>query len=202
MKFKKGHAILQELKYHLPFTLISSLVAGVLVVIFYLINKEYFVGIVSGLFEFMHPAHVLVSAMATSAIYWKYKKSVIKTILIGVVGAISLGTLSDILFPWATGNLFFLHTQFHLPILENPILIICIALVGSIAGMYFLFRVSHSIHLFLSIFASLFYLLAFSIEMNTLAILLVSLLVFLAVYIPCCISDIVFPLLFIKKLKN
>jgi len=202
MELKNSHTILHELKCHLPFTLISSLMAGMLVAIFYLINKEYFFGIVSGLFEFMHPAHVLVSAMATSAIYWKYKKSVVKTILIGIVGAISIGSLSDIVFPWATGNLFSLQTKFHLPIIENPILIIGIALIGSVAGMYFLFRVSHSIHLFLSIFASLFYLLAFSIEMNTLAILLVSLLVFLAVYIPCCISDIVFPLLFIKKSKK
>lgn len=202
MKFKKSSVILQELKHHLPFTLTASLSAGVLVAIFYLINRNYFVSVVSGLFEFMHPAHVLVSAMATSAIYWKYKKSIVKTILIGIVGAILIGSLSDIIFPWVSGNLFSLHTHFHLPIIEKPILIIGVALVGSIAGMYCRFRVSHSIHVFLSIFASLFYLLAFSVEMNALAVLLISLLVFLAVYIPCCISDIVFPLLFVKKPNN
>ncbi|MCK5321277.1 hypothetical protein KAJ38_01750 [Candidatus Pacearchaeota archaeon] len=202
MKVKKGDTILCELKRHFPFTLISSLTAGVLVAIFYLTNRRYFVGVVSGLFEVMHPAHVLVSAMATSAIYWKYNKSVVKTILIGVVGAILIGSLSDILFPWIAGNLFSLHTHFHLPIIEKPILIIGVALVGSVAGMHFMFRVSHSIHVFLSVFASLFYLLVFSIEVSALAILLISLLVFLAVYIPCCISDIVFPLLFVRKLKG
>ena len=197
---KNSNTILQELKRHLPFTLTASLTAGVLVAILYLINREYFVGVVSGLFGIIHPAHVLVSAMATAAIYWKYNKSVVKTILIGIAGAILIGSLSDIIFPWIAGNLFSLHTHFHLPIIEKPILIIGVALIGSVAGMSLgMFKFSHSIHVFLSVFASLFYLLAFSIEMNTLVVLLISLLVFLAVYIPCCISDIVFPMLFVEK---
>ena len=156
MHKEKKVTILQELKHHLPFTLTASLSAGILVVILYLINKEYFVGIVSGLFEIMHPAHVLVSAMATAAIYWKYNKSAIKTILVGIGGAILIGSLSDVLFPWIAGNLFSLHTHFHLPIIEEPILIIGVALIGSLAGICFgLFKFSHSIHVFLSIFASL-----------------------------------------------
>ncbi len=200
MNKRKEGTIFHELKHHLPFTLSASLSAGVLVAILYLINREYFVGIVSGLFGIMHPAHVLVSAMATAAIYWKYNKSIIKTVLIGIVGAILIGSLSDVLFPWIAGNLFSLHTHFHLPIIEEPILIISVALIGSVIGISFgLFKFSHLIHVFLSIFASLFYLLAFSIEMNIFAVLLISLLVFLAVYIPCCISDIIFPLLFIKN---
>ncbi len=200
MNKKRKSKIIGELKHHSPFTLAASLLAGVLVVILYLINKEYFVGTIPALFEIMHPAHVLISAMATSAIYWKYNKSIIKTILVGISGAIFIGSFSDVIFPWIAGNLFSLHTHFHLPIIENPILIISVAFIGSIIGMSFgIFRLSHSLHVFLSIFASLFYLLTFSIEMNFLAILLVSFLVFLAVYLPCCISDIVFPLLFIKK---
>lgn len=200
MSFKRSDTILQELKEHLPFTLGASLTAGALIAIFYSVNKSYFIEIVSGLFEIMHPAHILVSAIATSAIYWKYNKSAIKVILIGITGAILIGSLSDVLFPWLAGNIFSLKTTFHLPIIENPILIIGIALIGSIIGMYWnIFKITHSLHVFLSIFASLFYLLAFSIEMGISAILLTSILVFFAVYIPCCISDIVFPIFFIKK---
>ena len=204
MDRKRRALISHELKHHLPFTLTSSLSACALVAILYLLNREYFVGIVSGLFEVMHPAHVFVSAMATAAIYWKYNKSVVKTTFVGISGAILIGSLSDIIFPWVAGNLFSLHTHFHLPIIEEPILIMGVALIGSVIGMSFgLFKFSHSIHVFLSIFASLFYLLAFSVEMNVLSVLLISFLVFLAVYIPCCISDIVFPILFVKKLcKN
>lgn len=202
MGLRNGNAILRELKFHLPLTLVSSLTAGILVAIFYLTNKTYFLSVIPKLFEFMHPAHVFVSAMATSAIYWKYKKSMVNTILVGVMGAILIGSLSDIIFPWAAGNLFSLNTYFHLPILENPILIIFAALVGSILGRYYLFNLGHSIHVFLSIFASLFYLLAFSTLAGVPTILLISILTFFAVYISCCISDIVFPLLFIKKSKD
>ena len=198
--FKKRDTILYELRRHLPFTLGASFTAGFLVALLYLINREYFVGVVSGLFEFMHPAHILVSAMATSAIYWKYVKSPMKVVLIGSLGAILIGSLSDVLFPWIAGNLFSLETILHLPIIEEPVFIISIALIGSIAGMYWnVFRISHSLHVFLSIFASLFYLLAFSISMSALTVLLISVLVFLCVYVPCCVSDIVFPILFVKK---
>ena len=193
---KKSTAILCELKKHLPFTLAASFIAGILVAIFYSIGRVPS----EELFEIMHPAHVAVSAIATSALYWKYKKSVWKSIFVGVFGAILIGSLSDIILPFLAGNLFSLHTHFHLPIIEEPFLILGIALVGAILGMYSdLFKASHMTHVFLSVFASLFYLLAFSAEMSFFGVLLISGLVFLAVFIPCCISDIVFPLFFIKK---
>ena len=187
---------MRELKHHLPFTLGASITAAALVAIFYMLgqfpSRE--------LFEVMHPSHVAVSAIATSAIYWKYNKSVWKTIFVGAVGAILVGSLSDVVLPYFAGNLFSLNTSFHLPIFEEPFLILGVALAGAALGMYSnLFKVTHFLHVFLSIFASLFYLLAFSIEMSIGAILLISGVVFLTVYIPCCISDIVFPLLFIKK---
>ena len=112
MKFGKGDTIWKELKEHLPMTLVVSLVAGILVAVFY-----YFGSVPSeGIFDVMHPAHILVSAIATSAIYWKYKKSVLNGILIGVVGAILIGSLSDVILPWVAGNLFSLDTVFHLPV--------------------------------------------------------------------------------------
>ncbi len=196
MKENKIDAIFRELKHHLPFTLIASFIAGILVTIFYSNGKIPS----ESLFEIMHPAHVLVSAIATSALYWRYKKSYWKSIFIGITGAIIIGSLSDVIFPFLTGNLFSFQTSFHLPIFEKPVLILGVALLGAILGMYSnLFKLSHMLHVFLSVFASLFYFLAFSVEMNVGAILLISGLVFIAVYIPCCISDIVFPLLFIKK---
>ncbi|MCK4996866.1 hypothetical protein KAS08_01055 [Candidatus Pacearchaeota archaeon] len=196
----RGNTILHELKHHLPFTLTSSIAAGILVAIFYLINKTFFVGVVSNLFEIMHPAHVFVSAMATAAIYNKYKKSIPKSIFIGMVGAILIGSLSDVIFPWVAGNLFSLHTHFHLPIIEKTFFILGVAGIGAAIGSKWnLFNASHSVHVFISIFASLFYLLTFSVEMNPLTVMLTSLIIFLAVYIPCCISDIIFPLLFVKK---
>ena len=196
MKKNKSTDVFRELKRHFPSALAASLFAAALVGIFYSSGKVPS----KALFEIIHPAHVFVSAIATSAIYWKYKKSVYGSLFVGALGAILIGSLSDVVFPFLTGNLFSLDTHFHLPIFEVPVLILGVAFLGAGLGMYGnLFRVGHLSHVFLSVFASLFYLLAFSIEMSFGAILLISGLVFFAVYIPCCISDIVFPLFFIKK---
>lgn len=199
MKFKRSDTIFRELWHHAPFTLGASILAAILVILLFVLGLADN-STLGEMFEIAHPLHVLVSAAATAAIYRKYKKSVFSGVLIGVFGAILIGTISDILLPWIAGNLFSLHTHLHLPIIEVPLVIISVAIIGSLVGIYAgMFRINHSLHVFLSIFASFFYLLAFSVELSFLAILANSLIVFLAVYIPCCISDIVFPILFIKK---
>jgi hypothetical protein len=206
MKNKKSSAIFSELKEHLPFTLLVSLFAGALVAVLYFVGRVP----TEELFEIAHPAHILVSAAATAGIYWKYAGRVaanrlpltawMKTVLVGVSGAILIGALSDVLLPFFGGRVFGLETAFHLPLLEMPVLILGLSFLGAVIGMYFdVFKLTHSLHVFLSVFASLFYLLAFSVELSAAAVLLMSGLVFLVVYIPCCLSDIVFPLFFIDK---
>jgi len=197
--FNRRDTIWKELRHHLPFTLSVSLLAGVLVALAFIFDLGSNV-LLGNMFEVIHPAHVLVSAAATAAIYRKYKKGVWVAGLIGIVGAILIGSISDVLLPWIAGNLFSLETSLHLPIAETPFLILGVAAIGSLVGIYIgLFRLNHSLHVFFSVFASLFYLLAFSVEISVWAVLANSLIVFLVVYIPCCVSDIVFPILFIKK---
>jgi len=164
----------------------------------------------------VHPLHVLVSAAATAGIFIKYKpgfarsgcggmrawgyRKVLEAVFVGVVGAILIGSISDVLLPFLAGSIFSLGTVFHLPVFENPVLILGSAVVGSLFGLCFgLFRLNHSLHVFLSVFASLFYLLAFSVEVSAWIVLGFSLIVFLFVLIPCCISDIVFPILFVNR---
>jgi hypothetical protein len=199
MKFSRGDTVLKELRAHLPFTLVVSLLAGVLVGVIFLVDFGMD-GLFGGMFEVIHPLHILVSAAASAAIFRKYKKSVVGAGLIGILGAILIGSISDVLLPWVAGNLFSLETVFHLPVLESPVLILGSAVVGSLVGIYVgLFRLNHSLHVFFSVVASLFYLLAFSSSVSALVVLGLALVVFLVVYVPCCVSDIVFPILFIKK---
>ncbi|MBT7102567.1 hypothetical protein HN935_03590 [archaeon] len=199
MKFTRSDTIAHELKHHLPFTLVVSLLAGVFVAIAFLFDLAS-TGILVNSFEVIHPLHILVSAAATSAIYYKYKRSVLGSVGVGVVGAILIGSISDVLLPWVAGNIFALETVFHLPIFESPFLILGVGVVGALVGIFFgFFKLTHSLHVFFSVFASLLYLLAFSVAMSVWAVLVISLVVFLVVYVPCCISDIVFPILFIRK---
>jgi NOL1/NOP2/sun family putative RNA methylase len=199
MKFKRGETILKELKHHMPFTLVVSLFAGVLVALAFILTLTTS-DFLLGSFETIHPLHVLVSAAATAAIYKKYKKSLWESMFVGVIGAILIGSISDVLLPWVAGNILSLETVFHLPIVESPFLILGAGLIGALIGLRFgMFKLTHSLHVFFSVFASLLYLLAFSVAVNLWIVLAISLIVFLVVYIPCCISDIVFPILFIKK---
>ena len=195
----KKDAIIQELKDHLPFTFTVSFIVGLIVSGVFLWNSSL-LNLSDGLFEFLHVTHILFSASATAAIYYKYNKSIGLSLVIGVFGAILVGTISDVLFPYIAGNLFLLDTVLHMPIFEEPLLILGVSLLGSIFGVYLGgFKISHNLHVLLSILASLFYLLAFSFEISILAIILISVILFLFVFIPCCVSDIIFPLLFLKK---
>ena len=188
--------IFLELKKHIPFTLIATLIAVILVVIIYQKN----ILIPESFFYVIHPLHLFISAIVSAAIFYKYKNNLAQAFLIGITGAIIIGSLSDIIFPYLGGILFQLKTSFHLSLIEKPILILSTASIGSIAGILTKFtKIPHFFHVFLSVFASLFYLLAFSTSLNLIHFIATFFIVFIAVLVPCCISDIIFPLLFIKK---
>jgi len=193
---KKGNIIKKELKEHIPFTGLATIIAVILIALTLNTIKP----ISETLFEVFHPLHVVVSAFVTTAIYYKYKNKIIPAILIGIVGAILIGTLSDVILPHLEANLLQLHTHFHLPIIEEPLIILSSAIIGSIFGIAIhKTKLPHFLHVFLSVFASLFYIIAYSTNLTMLYLILTSIIVFIAVIIPCCLSDIVFPLIFIKK---
>ena len=189
--------IIHELKKHIPFTALATLIA-ILITLFIIfgIKKE----ISENFFHVLHPLHILASALVTAGIFYKYKKSFIQAVLIGVLGSVITGSISDIIFPYFGGLLFNLNMEFHLPLIEKTILIISTAILGSILGISLkITRFPHFIHVFLSVFASLFYLLAFSQVFKIIYFIGAFFIVFISVIIPCCISDIIFPFLFLRK---
>ena len=61
-------------------------------------------------------------------------------------------------------------------------------------------KIAHAGHVLLSTWASLFHMImALGTEFSAFSYIPIALFLFLAVWIPCCTSDIVFPLLFAKK---
>jgi hypothetical protein len=144
--------------------------------------------------------------------YIKYRKANIWiAILIGYTGSIGIATLSDAIIPYLGGILLpGAKMGFHLPFIETermPVIGIVkwqvvnsAALAGIIIG-YFrpTTRIPHAGHVLLSTWASLFYFTAFGIA-NWLPLLpFIFLFLFLAVWTPCCLSDIAYPLLFVKE---
>jgi len=193
--------LLHELKHHLPFTASATIIAIILVIFLqYLFQKQ----ISEDLFNIFHPLHIMASSIVTAGIFYKYKSKVVYALLIGITGSIIIGSLSDIILPWIGGSLLGLGTSFHLLLIEKPVFILSLALIGSSIGISTkITETPHFIHVFLSVFASLFYLLAFSQIFNTLYFITSFFIVFIAVIIPCCISDMLFPFFFLgKKIKK
>jgi hypothetical protein len=203
-------AILQEFRHHGPFTLLGA-AGGVLLI---MAIRHWFPGALSTdraqeLFEFSHPLHVVLSAMVTAAVYRNYRAKarhsvggLIAVVLVGYFGSIGIATISDCIVPfWAETILGMEHAHAHLGIVEMPLIINLAALLG-IGAAFFSTKTHfpHSGHVFLSTIASLAHMLraqegSFSLAQGAVMILFL----FVAVWVPCCLSDIAFPLFFAGK---
>jgi hypothetical protein len=120
--------------------------------------------------------------------------------LIGWTGAIGIATISDAIIPYLGGTLLHIPMEFEVPFIEHW-WINLFALAGIGIGYWKqTTKIPHLGHVLLSTWASLFYIMAFGIGDNWIPLLpFIFVILFLAVWIPCCLSDIVYPLLFIRK---
>ena len=187
---------LKELKHHIPFTASATIIAIIFVFIIKSSNTTQ-------AFEILHPLHIIASAIVTSAIYFKYKKNIPLALLIGLTGSIIIGSISDVILPYLGALLFNFQPSFHLPLIEEPIMILSSALIGTIFGIATkITRFPHFVHVSLSVFASLLYITSFSQNISSIYWLASFIIVFIAVLVPCCISDIIYPLMFVGKNLN
>jgi len=194
-----GKRITHELKEHIPFTALGALTGIVIMVIVVLGDVPSHISQTA--FYVSHPLHVLLSALVTTAMYMRYKKGKFwAAILIGWTGSIGIATISDAIIPYLGGTLLHAQMEFHVPFIEEW-WINLIALAGIGIGYWKqTTKIPHFGHVLLSTWASLFYIVAFGIADNWIPLLpFIFLILFLAVWIPCCLSDIVYPLLFLGK---
>ena len=190
--------IVHELKEHIPFTALGALTGIIVMVIVVLTNVPSNVS--NTIFYTLHPLHVLLSALVTTAMYVRYKKTKFWiAILIGWTGSIGIATISDAIIPYLGGSLLNAQMEFHVPFIEEWW--INFLAFGGIAIGYWkqTTKIPHFGHVLLSTWASLFYITAFGIADWIPLLPFVFLFLLLAVWIPCCTSDIVYPLLFMRK---
>jgi len=191
--------IAHELKEHVPFTALGALTGIIIMVIIVLGNVPSHIS--QTVFYTLHPIHVLLSALVTTAMYVRYRKAKFwVAILIGWTGSIGIATISDAIIPYLGGSLLHAQMEFHVPFIEEWW--INFLALGGIAIGYWkqTTKIPHFGHVLLSTWASLFYLMAFGIVDNWIPLLpLIFLFLFLAVWLPCCLSDVVYPLLFLRK---
>ena len=206
----KFRHILNELRHHTPFTALSAAVAIALLYIYarvILVNNEQMAEFAWKWFHIFHPVHIFLSAMATTAIFWRHEKKLFKAIIIGLAGSLVICGISDTLFPFLGGTIFGIEIDLHLCLIKHPEAVLPFAIFGIFLGLMLSWKTygraqtifPHSSHVLISTMATLLYLAALGLTMPPVAVAL--LIVFLSVIIPCCMSDIVFPLFFSKNVE-
>jgi len=195
--------ILKELKHHTPFTFFGAISGIVIMLLFYKIPAM----LSSQIFYVLHPMHVILSALVTASMYKKYSKKVnpFLLILIGYMGSVGIATLSDSIVPYIGEIMLNLpNPGLHLGFIEKWWLVNPLAFLG-IAIAYFnpTTKFPHTGHVLLSTWASLFHIMmALGGTINPILTIIIFIFLFIAVLIPCCLSDIIFPLLFVKGKPN
>lgn len=202
--------ISKELKKHAPFTIFGAITGIVIMILF----QEMPSKLSYNIFYILHPIHVVLSALVTTSMYELHECGRISgkcirgkcnlwiLLAIGYIGSVGIATLSDSLIPYIGEVLLDLPNRgIHLGFIERWWLVNPLAIIG-IAIAYFrpTTKIPHLGHVLLSTWASLFHIImALKQELTWFYSLVIFFFLFLAVWIPCCVSDIVFPLLFVKK---
>ncbi|MFC2050445.1 hypothetical protein ACFLTN_04635 [Chloroflexota bacterium] len=186
-----------ELARHAPFTAAGAVSGIVIMAVVVLVKTPPNVS--ETIFYILHPAHVLLSAIVTTAMYKRYSAGKLwAAILIGYTGSVGISTLSDSIIPYLGGESLNIKMEFHIGFIEKWWLVNPLAFLGIAIGyLRPTTKLPHAAHVFLSTWASLFYFTAFGAAQWLPLLPLVFLFLFLAVWVPCCISDIVYPHLFL-----
>jgi len=198
----KIYNIGKEMKRHAPFTLFGALTGIVCMLVFSKISQHA----AGRLFYIFHPSHVILSAMVTAGIYKLHseKPHFLKLLFIGYVGSIGIATLSDSIIPYIGEVILGMHPHHHIGFIEGWYIVNPAAVLGVlIAYLWPKTKFPHAGHVLFSTWASSFHILmAMDKNISVATILVCFVFLFMAVWLPCCVSDIVFPLLFVKGEKD
>lgn len=190
-----------QLARHGPFTALGTLTGLVIlgVVIGTGVSREAS----ARLFWTLHPLHVLLSALVTASMFRSSGgRGTLATVGIGWAGSVGIATLSDSIIPFVGEWMLDLPNRgVHVGFVEKWWLVNPLALAGiAVAYVRPTTRLPHAGHVLLSTWASLFHMsAAFGETVGAVTIVVAGVFLFLAVWVPCCTSDIVFPLLFVRE---
>ncbi|MDD5458078.1 MAG: hypothetical protein PHF37_01605 [Phycisphaerae bacterium] len=228
MAYSHIKTIAAELKNHAPFTMFG---AGLGLLFMFLFRNIGMTGSLA-FFTFFHPAHVVLSAIVTAAMFRLHAKAkkFIFVLIIGYFGSIGVATISDIIIPYIGTELLGLNIPSHAEVFHDPAhhseevnheehagkheghklhlgfieewyIVNPAAIIGVLIA-WFIPRTKfpHAGHILVSTWASSAYMLMeIRADITFFSVIGIFITLFLAVWLPCCVSDIIFPLLFIES---
>jgi hypothetical protein len=224
---KRVNIILRELKTHAPFTLFGALTGIVCMLIFMNLShdtskKIFYVFHPTHVFL---SAMVTVSVFVLHS----RKRNILIILVIGIFGSIGIATISDSLIPYAGELLLGMKIQVHsheqspphetehdgaehpgrrsfvedahIGFIEGWYVVIPAAILGTLVACFKPWtKFPHAVHVLLSTWASTFHMImAFGGNISLPMLAGSFAFLFAAVLLPCCFSDIVFPLIFVDN---
>jgi len=210
-------SFLQEILYHLPYA-VFSVAFCFLVVSFFsytTIGSKDIKGIEKGadiLFHSFHFMHILFSVIGSLVTYFRFSNRLLRGFFVGMFSAMVFCTLSDAVMPYIAGRILGVRMDFHLCFFNELDKIVPFLIGGLVTGVIigryhkksevFYSVFSHFLHILVSSFASMFYLIANGFSDWYTQIGFVFIFLVIAVVVPCVMSDIVTPMVFAKVEKK
>jgi len=161
-----------------------------------------------GLFHTFHFMHIVFATTGTILTYSRFSKNLFHAFLVGLVSPSFFCLLSDVVLPYIGARMLGVAAKMHICILEEPLRLLpflCIGLFNGIVMAYYGDRRkwfhamgSHAMHVFISAFASVFFLISQGFAHVDVQIGNLFLLLIVAVIIPCTFSDLIIPMLIAK----
>jgi hypothetical protein len=216
--------VVGELKAHVPFTLFGSLTGIAMMLAFKGLPETT----TYRLFYVFHPVHVILSAIVAGSIYRLHEKSrgLATVLLVGYISSVGTATVSNSVIPYFGESILGVsipteeeahgtqHAEaavgesaehegpkIHLGFIEEWYIVNPAAILGILIGFWLpRTKLPHAGHILISTWAS-----AAHILMNThtgitaVTLIGMTIVLFIAVWVPCCSSDIIFPLLFVRS---
>ncbi len=219
--------IVAELKGHAPFTCLGALAGIFFMLIFKTAGKPSAATLFS-IFHPGHVLLSAMVTASIFSLHRK-RKNLALILIVGYVGSIGVATLSDSIIPYLGESIFGLRIpthidlhsyeqdeshddhvdedtehqehRIHLGFIEDWYIVNPAALLGILIA-YFVPRTKfpHAGHVLISTWASSAHILMnITGEITLPVVMAIFVILFVAVWLPCCISDIIFPLLFVKS---
>jgi hypothetical protein len=221
--YRRLNAVFVELRSHAPFTLFGA-VTGILAMLLFSRASS---GVSHRLFQVFHPSHVVLSAIVTASLFRLHekKRGFLVVLVVGYVGAIGVATLSDSVLPFLGESVLGVavptHADAHsreagsdaevghddtgephvyLGFIEDWYLVNPAAILGILIAWFWpRTKFPHAGHILISTWASSFHVLMNTHrDLSATMFLGIFVVLFIAVWLPCCVSDIVFPMLFVR----
>lgn len=202
MEHKYKNIFADELYNHLKFTVGAVIIA---VGIIFLLRQFIMPASLSTtaktehMFEGFFVAHLFFASLTPAALFNVYKKSFWIGVITAIISSSITCTLSDIIFPYLGGTLLHYNMDFHVCIIEEPVLAWSFVISGALIGYLLsqkvrkLSRFTHGAHILLSSLAAGMYLVTYGVSIFSIKALIFLPILIVSVLIPCVMNDIGVP---------